>query len=70
MSYLSTDKTVALLINNDPHWKLKVQLAAATHFIADIPYRLLIDKSQKNSFVYYLLGTIKPNEFFNAITTV
>lgn len=67
MSYLENDPNVALLIESDPYWKHKIQLAAATHFIADIPYRLFIDKSPKNAFVCYLLGTIKLNEFYTTV---
>lgn len=70
MRYLATDPVVALLIEKDPHWELKIRLAAATHFIADIPYRLFIDKSPKNAFVCYLLGTIKLNEFYNSVINV
>lgn len=67
LSYLENDPNVALLIESDPYWKHKIQLAAATHFIADIPYRLFIDKSPKNAFVCYLLGTIKLNEFYTTV---
>jgi nucleoside-diphosphate-sugar epimerase len=70
LSYFETDSTVAKLIEGDPYWKQKVKLAAATHFIADIPYRLFIDKSPKNAFVCYLLGTMRLNDFYTEISQI
>lgn len=55
------------LTHDDENWLDKVDLAAATHFLADIPYRLFIDKSPKNAFACYLAGTIYLNDIYDKI---
>jgi len=65
-SYLN-DKFFSILENNakfaekiitrEPYWKDRIKLGAATHFLADIPFRLYTDSGKWTALASYLLGT-------------
>lgn len=67
INYFKTNVHMKALTHDDENWLDKVDLAAATHFLADIPYRLFIDKSPKNAFACYLAGTIYLNDIYDKI---
>lgn len=53
-----------LLTENEPYWKQRILFAEAIHYLADIPYRLLLDGSPKAAIGTFLLGTKYLNEVY------
>ena len=53
-----------LLIKNEPYWKQRILFAEAIHYLADIPYRLLLDESPKAAIATFLLGTKYLNKVY------
>jgi nucleoside-diphosphate-sugar epimerase len=70
IEYFESNKYVKMLTEGDDNWLIKTYFAAATHFLADIPYRLYIDKSIKNAFACYLLGTKYLNEAYDRLLKI
>lgn len=67
MSFLNDiykNKFFRLLVENEPYWRQRILLAEAIHYLADIPYRLLLDGSPKAAIATFLFGTKYLNEVY------
>lgn len=55
------------VIKREPYWRHRINLAEATHFLADIPFRLYTDESPRNAISSYILGTYYLNQAYEAL---
>lgn len=52
------------IVSREPHWRKRIALAKATHFLADIPFRLFTDGTTDTALASYVIGTYYLNEVF------
>lgn len=50
------------IISREPHWRKRMAFAKATHFLADIPFRLFTDGTTDTAVASYVIGTYYLNE--------
>lgn len=55
------------VIKHEPYWRHRITFAEATHFLADIPFRLYTDETPLNALSSYILGTYYLNEVYEAL---
>lgn len=55
------------VIQHEPHWRHRIAFAEATHFLADIPFRLYTDETPLNARSSYILGTYYLNQAYEAL---
>jgi nucleoside-diphosphate-sugar epimerase len=55
------------IISREPHWQYRIALAEATHFLADIPFRLYTDGTTRTAIDSYVLGTYYLNQIYEAL---
>lgn len=55
------------IIEYEPYWRHRIALAEATHFLADIPFRLFTDDGTWSAIASYVLGTLYLNQFYEAL---
>ncbi len=55
------------IIKHEPHWRQRIALAEATHYLADIPFRLFTDDGTWSAIASYVVGTYYLNQAFEAL---
>jgi hypothetical protein len=55
------------IISREPHWRKRITLAKATHFLADIPFRLFTDGTTDTAIASYVIGTYYLNEAYEVL---
>ena len=55
------------VISHEPHWRERIAFAEATHFLADIPFRLYTDETPLNALSSYILGTYYLNQVYKVL---
>lgn len=55
------------IINHEPHWRKRIAFAKATHFLADVPFRLFTDGTTDTALASYVIGTYYLNEAYEAL---
>lgn len=55
------------IISREPHWQKRIAFAKATHFLADIPFRLFTDDTTDTALASYVIGTYYLNEAYEAL---
>lgn len=55
------------IIPNEPYWRQRIMFAKATHFLADIPFRLFTDDTTATALASYVIGTYYLNEAYEAL---
>jgi nucleoside-diphosphate-sugar epimerase len=55
------------IIRREPHWRKRITFAKATHFLADIPFRLFTDGTTNTALASYVIGTYYLNEAYEAL---
>lgn len=55
------------IIRREPHWRKRIALAKATHFLADIPFRLFTDGTTDTALASYVIGAYYLNEAYEAL---
>ena len=55
------------IISHEPHWRERIAFAKATHFLADIPFRLFTDGTTDTALASYVIGTYYLNEAYEAL---
>ena len=70
-SFLDTLERNALfrekIIRHEPYWWHRIALAEATHYLADIPFRLFTDETSWTAVSSYVLGTYYLNNAYEAL---
>ena len=54
-------------ISHESHWRERITFAEATHFLADIPFRLYTDETPLNALSSYILGTYYLNQVYKVL---
>ena len=57
----------ALIAEAEPHWRYRILLAEATHYLADIPFRLYTDETPFATISNYVLGTYYLNQLYEEL---
>ncbi|HEX7962999.1 MAG TPA: hypothetical protein VF466_00250, partial [Candidatus Saccharimonadales bacterium] len=52
----------------EPHWKRRIEFAEATHYLADIPFRLFTDSSSWTAVSSYVVGAYYLNQVYEELT--
>jgi len=55
------------IISHEPYWQHRITLAAATHFLADIPFRLYTDNTVWTAIASYVVGTYYLNKVYEVL---
>jgi nucleoside-diphosphate-sugar epimerase len=55
------------IIKHEPRWRERIAFAKATHFLADIPFRLFTDSTTDTALASYVIGTYYLNEVYEAL---
>jgi nucleoside-diphosphate-sugar epimerase len=55
------------IVNLEPYWRERIAFAKATHFLADIPFRLFTDGTTETALASYIIGTYYLNEIYEVI---
>jgi hypothetical protein len=55
------------IIDREPNWRERIALAEATHFLADIPFRLYTDDTTDTALASYVIGTYYLNRMYEAL---
>ena len=55
------------IIAQEPHWRHRIALAQATHFLADIPFRLYTDGTTSTALASYIIGTYYLNQIYETL---
>lgn len=51
----------------EPYWRQRIRLATASHFLADIPFRMYIDNTTYSAVAPYVIGTHYLNQIFEEL---
>ncbi len=51
----------------EPYWKQRLTLAEATHYLADIPFRLYTDVTSASAMASYVMGTYYLNQAYRML---
>ena len=57
----------ALITDAEPHWRYRILLAEATHYLADIPFRLYTDETPFATISNYVIGTYYLNQLYQEL---
>lgn len=67
-SILAADETFrTTIIPQEQHWRERLLLAVATHFLEDIPFRLYTDSTTTTALASYVIGTYYLNKVYEEI---
>jgi|GEM_PF-2896331 len=55
------------IISHEPHWRQRIAFAEATHYLADIPFRLFTDGTTWSAMASYILGTYYLNQAYEEL---
>jgi nucleoside-diphosphate-sugar epimerase len=55
------------VIANEPFWRYRIELAEATHYLADIPFRLFTDEESWTAKAAYIVGTYYLNKVYASL---
>ncbi|HSW81548.1 MAG TPA: NAD-dependent epimerase/dehydratase family protein [Candidatus Saccharimonas sp.] len=55
------------VISREPYWQQRIAFAAATHFLADIPFRLYTDNTTATALASYIIGTYYLNKVYEGL---
>ena len=56
-----------LIADAEPHWRYRILLAEATHYLADIPFRLYTDETPFATISNYVIGTYYLNQLYEEL---
>jgi len=55
------------VVQHEPYWRHRMAFAEATHFLADIPFRLYTDETPLNALSSYIFGTYYLNQAYEVL---